>query len=276
MASDPNQFPEWYEGGNPNGSTLILLHGFTATWRQYKPLLPLLEPHHRVIIPTLPGHVGGLPLKKRASPVSISEAFAEQLKERGISDAHFVGCSLGGWMVFEMARFGLARSSLGLSPAGSWRYDSDMTEFMRKSRASFKLLPYLIPVMKLAAGSATLRKKMMAGGVQHGDRMPASEAREHLEKLKRLTIIDEYLDVNIKRMEPLPSDCKTPLRVTWGEFDKVLPFEKFGQPLLDLLGLDSYITLPDCGHDPSYDNPEFVAKTILEFTREVDAKLARA
>ncbi|MES2490789.1 MAG: alpha/beta hydrolase [Pseudomonadota bacterium] len=275
MTSDPNQFPEWYEGGNPNGSTLILLHGFTATWRQYKPLLPFLEPHHRVIIPTLPGHVGGLPLKKRASPVSISEAFAEQLKARGISDAHFVGCSLGGWMVFEMARFGLARSSLGLSPAGAWRNESDMVDFMRKGRASFKLLPYLIPLMKIAVGVPALRKLLLAGGSQHGDRMPAADAREHLDKLQRLTIIEEYMDENIKPMQPLPPDCKTPLRVTWGEFDKVLPFEKFGQPLLDLLGLDSYVVLPDCGHDPSYDNPEFVAKTILEFTREVDASLAK-
>lgn len=271
MKSDPNQFPEWYEGGNPNGSTLILLHGFSGTWRQYKPLLPLLEPHHRVLIPTLPGHVGGLPLKKRASPVSISEAFAEQLTARGIRDAHFVGCSLGGWMVYEMARFGLARSSLGLSPAGAWRDPSDMINFMRKARATYKFLPYLLPLMKLAAGSAALRKRMLAGGMQHGDRVPTAEIRDSLDRLGRLTIADEYLDINLKPMQPLPPDCKTPLRVTWGEFDQVLPFEQFGQPLLDLLGLDSHVTLTDCGHDPVYDNPQFVAATILEFTRSVDA-----
>jgi pimeloyl-ACP methyl ester carboxylesterase len=275
MVSDPNQFPEWYEGGNPNGSTLVLVHGFTGTWRHFKPLLPMLEPHHRVIVPTLPGHVGGLPLKKRASPQSISEAFVEQLKERGIRDAHFVGGSLGGWVVYEMARAGLARSSLGLSPAGTWRNEGDMINFMRKARASFKMLPYMLPLMKLAAGSAYLRKRLQAGGVQHGDRIPAEVMREHLDNLKRLTIVEEYLDENIKPMKPLPADCKTPLRIAWGEFDKVLPFEQFGKPLMDLLGLDSYIVLPDCGHDPVYDNPEFVIKTILDFTREVDAKLAQ-
>ena len=66
--------PEWYEGGQ--GSSLVLLHGFGGTWRMWKPLLPLLEPHHRVIAPTLPGHTGGVALARRASPVSIAEALA--------------------------------------------------------------------------------------------------------------------------------------------------------------------------------------------------------
>jgi pimeloyl-ACP methyl ester carboxylesterase len=274
VSSDPSQVPEWYEGGQPCGtrSTLILLHGFSGTWRMWKPLLPLLEPHHHILAPTLPGHTGGITLKKRASPVSISEAFAEQLKEKGISDVHFVGQSLGGWMVYEMARFGLARSSLGLSPAGAWCNEQKKVDFMLKGQKTFKLLPTLLPLMKLAAGPAALRKRLMANEMEHGERVSAAEMRDHLSRLGRMTICEEYMDENLRPMAPLPADCKVPLRVVWGECDKVLPFDEFGKPLLELLGLDSAVRLPGCGHNPVYDDTQAVASKILEFTRMVDGQ----
>lgn len=266
---DPNQVPEWYEGGS--GSTLVLMHGFGGTWRQWQPLLPLLEPHHRVIAATLPGHTGGLPLRERASPVSISRAFAEQLRERGIRDAHFVGQSLGGWMVYEMARFGLARSALGLSPAGAWRDDREMAAFMRQARSRTRLIPVLLPLIKLVAGSARLRKLAMASEMEHGERVPPAIVRDSLDRMARMTIMDEYFDENLRQIEPLPADCQVPLRVVWGASDKVLTWEGYGAPLVKRLRLDSAVMLADCGHNPIWDDTQGVARAILEFTRAVDA-----
>jgi pimeloyl-ACP methyl ester carboxylesterase len=263
-----SQASEWYEGGQ--GSTLVLLHGFGGTWRSWKPILPMLEKHHHVVAPTLPGHIGGIKLKKRASPVSISEAVAEQLQDRGIYNAHFVGQSLGGWAVFEMARFGLARSALGLSPAGAFSDRDEVIAFMRKGRSMLKVLPIIAPFLKLAVRSPALRKRVLAGEMQHADRMTVAEARNHFDRLLRMTIVKEYLDETLDPIKPLPADCSIPLRVAWGACDTTLPFDKFGQPLLDLLDLSSYITLEDCGHNPVWDDPQGVVKTILDFTREVE------
>ena len=47
----------FHRGGT--GTPLVLLHGFTDTWRTWKPVLPALEEHHDVFAPTLPGHHGG-------------------------------------------------------------------------------------------------------------------------------------------------------------------------------------------------------------------------
>lgn len=273
MQFNPEVTPEIYSGGS--GSTLVLMHGFGGTWRQWKPVLKQLEKHHRVIAATLPGHVGGIPMTEPASPVSISRAFAQQLRGLGIKDAHFVGQSLGGWMVWEMARFGLARSSLGLSPAGTWRDEEQKRLFMRRARSMFKLLPYVIPLMKLAVGVPALRKKVLANEMEHGERMPAAEARDALSRISKLTIGEEYMDENIRPMEPLPADCKTPLRVVWACEDKGLPYDQYGAPLVELLGLDSAVMLPGCGHNPLWDDPDAVVKAILDFTLAVDAKLAR-
>ncbi|NGY03270.1 alpha/beta fold hydrolase [Solimonas terrae] len=263
------QDPEWYEAGS--GTPLVLVHGFTVSWRIWKPVLPLLEKHHRVIAPTLPGHVGGLPLKERASPLSIARALAEQLRERGIGDAHFAGQSLGGWMVFEMARFGLARSALGLCSAGAWRDPAVIEKFVRDGRSALRLLPYLAPVMKLAVNFTPLRRLALAREMQHGDRMEVEDAREHFARFSKMTILEEFLDEKLEPLQPLPADNKVPLRVVWGARDRILPFDDFGQPLLDVLGLDACTVLEDCGHNPMFDDPQRVANEILDFTREVES-----
>lgn len=41
-----------------SGTPLVLLHGFTDTWRAWSALLPELEQAHDVFAPTLPGHAG--------------------------------------------------------------------------------------------------------------------------------------------------------------------------------------------------------------------------
>src|SRR6201996_1539519 len=50
------------------GTPLLLLHGIGAIWRVWSPVLPYLEPHHDVIVPTLAGHGGGPPLDPQGAP----------------------------------------------------------------------------------------------------------------------------------------------------------------------------------------------------------------
>lgn len=276
MKDESEGFPEWYEGGRDSGgSTLVLVHGFSVSWRIWRPILALLERHHHIIAPTLPGHVGGLPLTQRATPQSIADALANQLRERGISQAHFVGQSLGGWMVIEMARRGLARSALGVCSGGAWRSQADIEKFVRDGRALLRLLPVLVPLFKLAVGNTALRKLVLSSEMQHGDRMSAADARMRFDRLLRMKIAREFLDESMQPVQPLPPDRQVPLKMIWGDRDTTLPFEKFGQPLLDTLGLTSCVMLEDCGHNPMFDAPQRVADEILDFVREVENSAAR-
>ena len=54
-------FTPAHRGGS--GEPLVLLHGFTDTWRTWELVLPALERRHDVLAPTLPGHAGGPPLE---------------------------------------------------------------------------------------------------------------------------------------------------------------------------------------------------------------------
>src|SRR5271168_3976263 len=110
-----------HRGGT--GTPLLLLHGIGAIWRAWSPVLPYLEPHHEVIVPTLHGHAGGPPLDSEVEPSvqALADGIEELLDRLGLQKVHIAGNSLGGWIGIELARRGRARSLVLLSPAGAWR-----------------------------------------------------------------------------------------------------------------------------------------------------------
>src|SRR5271163_1412747 len=105
------------------GTPLLLLHGIGAIWRAWSPVLPFLEPHHEVIVPTLHGHAGGPPLDSGVAPSvqALVDGIEEELDRLGLAKVHIAGNSLGGWIGIELARRGRAQSLVLLSPAGAWR-----------------------------------------------------------------------------------------------------------------------------------------------------------
>jgi pimeloyl-ACP methyl ester carboxylesterase len=58
----------------------------------------------------------------------------------------------------------------------------------------------------------------------------------------------------------------TPIRIAWGEHDRVIPFERYGRPMLERVTTAQHQTLAGVGHVPMYDDPQAVAATILEVT----------
>src|SRR3954467_10289344 len=121
MASEIS--PALYRAGE--GEPLVLVHGFTATWRCWLPVLAELVPRFEVIAPTLHGHYGGPPPPDGPAH-SITDA-ADHLETLldglGVEQAHFAGNSMGGALSLELAKRGRARSVIAISPGGGWRED---------------------------------------------------------------------------------------------------------------------------------------------------------
>ena len=59
-----SRFPPAHRGGD--GPPLLLLHGFTGSWRIWELVLPALEREHEVFALTLRGHAGGPPVDAAA------------------------------------------------------------------------------------------------------------------------------------------------------------------------------------------------------------------
>src|SRR5215208_1035274 len=119
----PELSPALYRAGH--GEPLVLIHGFTATWRCWLPLMGLLVPRFEVIAPTLHGHDGG-PVPPGGPAHSLSRAtdhLEAILDDLGVGTAHLAGNSMGGALALELAKRGRARSVVAISPGGGWRAD---------------------------------------------------------------------------------------------------------------------------------------------------------
>ncbi|HJQ56312.1 MAG TPA: alpha/beta fold hydrolase, partial [Vineibacter sp.] len=79
-----------YVGGS--GSVLLLLHGLTATWHIWKPLLPALSARHQVIALTLPGHDGAADSStaENGSIAALADTLVTRLRAAGVERAHVV------------------------------------------------------------------------------------------------------------------------------------------------------------------------------------------
>lgn len=266
--------PEYDFCEQGSGSLVILLHGLTGTWHIWKPVIALLKLHHRVLAVTLPGHSGGPPLTPGTEPTvaAIADQLIAGFAARGITSAHVVGNSLGGWLSLELARRGFARSVIAFSPAGAWRTAEDYRDVSRPFRIIFALMPVLLFLFTLFLGFGWLRQKLAKQSMEHAERIPAGEFRDSLHALNKTVVLPDLLK-NMGRygpIEPLTS-AAVPIRIVWGECDQVIPFERYGRPMLERVPSAEGLHLAGVGHVPMFDDPEAVTQRILEVTRAVDA-----
>jgi alpha-beta hydrolase superfamily lysophospholipase len=249
----------------------VLVHGINGSWRVWRPVLAALEAHHEVFAPTLPGHRCGPPVDP-GRPVSI-DALADGLERildaAGIDTAHFAGNSLGGWLAIELARRGRARSVVALSPAGGWTSARDLRKVIWLLSSARALL-----ARREALGFDDLmrrprfRRLALRQAMTHGDRIPAPDVLEMLDDAAACSAFSGFIEW-IRGAEPIQrarQPLRCPVRVAWGEYDRTIPFARFGRPLLTALDGAEHVTLAGVGHVPMYDDPALVARTILEVT----------
>jgi len=255
------------------GTPLLLLHGITAIWRAWSPILPHLEPHHDVIVPTLAGHGGGPLLDAQVAPSvqALTDVIEDELDRLGLPKVHIAGNSLGGWVGIELARRGRAHSLVLFSPAGAWRSQRSIELRAAWVRLSFDALSRYASRADAMVANTVLRRFLLAGQVAHPDRVPPEELAAVIRASSLAPVVAPLLrELPLRQVQPLPVDRDYPVRLVWGDRDLVLPFNGFGAAMLERLPGAELIHLPGAGHVPMSDDPVTVAKLILDVTRAVD------
>jgi pimeloyl-ACP methyl ester carboxylesterase len=257
-----------HRGGT--GSTLVLLHGITAHWPIWSPLLTALEREHDVFAPTLPGHWGGPPLAGEVTLATLADATERILDEHAIERAHLVGNSLGGWLAIELGRRGRALSVTGLSPAGGWTHAKDVRRVVQMLSSAQRLLSYRQRLrLQSLVRRPRVRRLAFAGAMEHGERLTPAEAWVMIEAAANCEIFAGFMDW-VRSTEPLAravSEQDYPITIAWGERDRTLPLTRYGGPVYAVIPAAEQVTLKGVGHVPMYDDPALVVHTILETTR---------
>lgn len=254
------------EGGG-TGEPLLLIHGLGASKGVWDPVVPLLAAEREVIALDLPGFgaAPSLPPGVEPTAAALAAPLRDQLAARGVERFHVAGNSLGAWVGLELGRAGAARTVTCISPAGLWRKPIGPSESMTREWAR-----RLRPLVPLALRVAPLRRRALLTFAAHPDRIPPTAGRELV-----LGWIDaDGYDGANKAMrehvfEPATYPAEVSVTIAWGEHDRLV-----GPPREECRPAGArFLVLADVGHTPTWDDPELVARTILEGSaRPLDGK----
>jgi pimeloyl-ACP methyl ester carboxylesterase len=250
-----------YRAGS--GEPLVLVHGIGSRWQMWEPVVDRLTSKHDVIALDLPGF-GASSMPPPGTPAgldSLASLVLGFLAELGVERPHVAGNSLGGLLALELAKRDAVRSANALSPAGF--ANPFEGAFARGSlklsvRAAHRIAAHAEAVM------ATKFVRVLALGqlVAHPTRLSPAEAAASVRALAGAPWFDATLKAVVQSFEG-GERISVPVTIAWGEKDRLLLPRQAARAARAIPTAKS-VTLYGCGHVPTYDDPEQVARVLLE------------
>jgi pimeloyl-ACP methyl ester carboxylesterase len=243
------------------GEPLLLLHGTGSSRAAWKPVIPLLASEREVIALDLPGHgdsprIAGI----HPSPIGYAPLVAQTLKRLGLGSIDVAGNSMGAWTGLELAKLGWAQSVVCLGAAGLWPKHSPLS-----AQVTLWLLHHAPPPPPALLRSRLGRKVLLRRIYGQPERIPPEEVLEAAAVIRSTRGFDEHLRATTHSRFTGGRGIDAPLTIAYGERDRLVP--KRARRGEELPAQARWTTLPRCGHVPTWDDPELIARTILEGTR---------
>lgn len=240
-----------------SGEPLAMVHPLGGDRGVWEPVFEDLGRDHDCIAVDMPGFGESpeLPAHVRATPGAIAAAVAATLDSLGVGRAHVTGISLGGWVALELGRAGRALSVTGLCTAGLWPRPLGP----RRSRAR-TLARALSPALPLLMRSSALRAYALSGSMAHPERVPPRDAVRRIRAYASAPGFDRA-DAEMRAATFTAFDeIDAPVTLAWGELDRLL------NPSRRVPASVRTLELTGCGHVPTWDDPELVARVVREAT----------
>lgn len=261
----------WYRIDRGTGRPLVLLHGGGASASTWLPVIDLLAEHRRVIAFDVPGF-GDTPLPPDVD-FGIEWGLSQlpiELARIGINEpVDLVGNSMGGLIALEAAKVGLARSVVGIAPAGLWRRRMPLLLRAKFSVMSggAEILRHR-PVMSLVQRIPGSRSVVLHMGVGRPNAMAWSDVEDMIRYLylSRPALLAGLALARRGFAFENGHGLDIPVTIAFGTKDRLL-LAKGYRHRDELPSHTRWVTLPGCGHMPMWDDPELITKTILEGTQ---------
>jgi pimeloyl-ACP methyl ester carboxylesterase len=234
-------------------------------------LLGALTLQRDVLAPRLAGHYEAEPLPSGVAPTisALADALERKLDAAGFEAPDLVGNSLGSWIALELARRGRARTVVAIGPGGGWSVAEGvkLKRYFLRSHATLRRLygPALFLARFRGGRWALLRDFYARPG-----RLEPEEARYGLTALVRCPGFVDIFEVNgtpdggLINAEGL-EEIRCPVLIVFGSRDRITPPHQ-ARYFLDRIAAARLVELPGLGHVAMSDDPELVARTILDFS----------
>jgi pimeloyl-ACP methyl ester carboxylesterase len=261
------KFAPAHRGGD--GPPLLLLHGFTDTWRTWEPVLPALEARFEVLALTLAGHAGGPQLADGGDPErEIVDAVEAALDTAGWEAPAIAGNSLGGYVALHLAARGRARSVVALAPAGGWAPgDPAIARTLGYFRMMGRLVQDAAPRAEHIAATPEGRARSTAAFASTAKYLSPDLVATMIRGAAAcdVTPLVEHAGRVGWNIDAAAAHC--PVRLVWGSDDRLLTLPDAAARYRDeWFPQAEWIEIEGAGHCPQLDHPLETAELIAGFS----------
>ena len=258
-----------YRGGV--GEPLLLIHGGGGTWQQWRAVIPLLEAQHEVLATNLVGHYGGPPrrqVQRRASTCSSTVSSATWMSLAGRPPTWWAPpwADWSRWCWPNAGGHGPAQRS---QPWAAGRRGGDPG--LRLVARSYRFFHYITQLMARDPARWSrrprLRRLLYWHHFAHAERMDPDYAAHMIVGFSNATILPAFIAWAQGHDGPGGLDqIRCPVQLLFPSKDLVFPRRRYGDRLTAAVPAAEVHVLPGVGHVAMWDDPQLVARAIVEFT----------
>ena len=246
-----------------NGPPVVFLHPFPCHHEFWHPVAVALESHYRLILPDLRGHGDSEIGEGPAFMAKHARDMVRLLDAAGIGKAAFIGCSIGGYILFEFwRRFRERVSALALCDT---RPQADTAEARsNRLKAAATVLesgtePFLETFIPKLMGQTTAgtRPDLVAGARAMMRKMSAED----------ISLVQRGMAERPDSVADLKS-INVPALIVIGEED-VLSTVADGELMRRNIAASQLTLIPKAGHYAPWEQPESVGPVVRRFLDRV-------
>jgi 3-oxoadipate enol-lactonase len=249
-----------------SGPPVVLLHPFPCNHEFWNPVAAALDSRYRLILPDLRGHGDSEIGEGPALMQKLAGDVACVLDAAGVGRAAFVGCSIGGYILFEFwRRFRVRVTSLALCDT---RPQSDTAEARaNRLKAAAAVLeqgtePFIESMVPKLMGRTTVatRPDLVDGARAMMRKMSAEDVSLVLRGMaERPDSVADLKSINV------------PTLIVIGEED-VLSTVADGELMRQNIAGSQLKVIPKAGHYAPWEQPEAVGTVLRQFLDDVALK----
>ena len=257
------------------GDPVVLLHGWPQSWHEWRKVMPLLAPSYQLIVPDLPGlgdssrPAGGYDKKTLASDL------LEMVDRLGLQRFHLVGHDWGGPTAFALACAAPERvRTLAILDVTVPGIGPDISQGGRRWHHAFHMTPEL-PEALVQGREREYLSWFFAAFSWQRDAISAADVDEYV----RCYSQPGALAAGFAYYRNIPQDLADNQATLASGFRLPMPVLALGggrseargrgeEPLESLRLIAADVqggAVPDCGHFIPEEQPELLARRLLEF-----------
>jgi magnesium chelatase accessory protein len=245
------------------GPTILLLHGAGGSGHSFAPLLPLLTPHYRCIIPDLPGQgFTRAGARGRFGLDPTANDLATLCDLNGWQPAAIIGHSAGAALALRLSELIPLQGVIGIN-AALGTFDGLAGTLFPMLARGFAMIPFLPNIIARTWGNAPRVNGLLDGT---GSKLGPAARAEYLYLVQMPSHIDGTLGMmsqwNLTPMVARLTANQTPTLLITGAADRTVP-PRISRDVAARMPAARYVELPGLGHLAHEEAPETVANILM-------------